>query len=154
MILDLTSLERALAALDRALARSAKAPSDEELRDACIQRFEFTFELCWKMLKRRLEMDLPGATELDTMSDRALIRFGSRAHGPAKPFSDLDLVVMGEQCVPDLVRSAVLETFDESDLPFRVDLVVWAEAPASLRDTVTRMSVPIAVPSAKESAHV
>jgi nucleotidyltransferase substrate binding protein (TIGR01987 family) len=77
MILDLTSLEQALAALDRALARSAKAPSDEELRDACIQRFEFTFELCWKMLKRRLEMDLPGATELDTMSYRALIRTGA-----------------------------------------------------------------------------
>jgi type I restriction enzyme S subunit len=80
--------------------------------------------------------------------------FGSRAHGPAKPFSDLDLVVMGEQPVPDSVRSAVLEAFDESDLPFRVDLVVWAETPASLRDTITRTSVSIAVPPAKESAHV
>lgn len=80
--------------------------------------------------------------------------FGSRAHGPAKPFSDLDLAVMGEQRVPDSVRSAVEEAFDESDLPFRVDLVVWAEAPVSLRDTIARMSVPIAVPPAKESAHV
>jgi nucleotidyltransferase substrate binding protein (TIGR01987 family) len=77
MMLDLTSLEKALAALDRALARAAAEPGDEELRDACIQRFEFTFELCWKMLKRRLEMDLPGATELDTMSYRALIRMGA-----------------------------------------------------------------------------
>jgi nucleotidyltransferase substrate binding protein (TIGR01987 family) len=77
MILDLTSLEKALAALDRALARSAKAPSDEELRDACIQRFEFTFELSWKMLKRRLEMDLPDAAEVDTMSYRTLIRMGA-----------------------------------------------------------------------------
>jgi nucleotidyltransferase substrate binding protein (TIGR01987 family) len=77
MILDLTSLEKALAALDRALARSAKAPGDEELRDACIQRFEFTFELSWKMLKRRLEMDLPDAAEVDTMSYRTLIRAGA-----------------------------------------------------------------------------
>jgi type I restriction enzyme S subunit len=80
--------------------------------------------------------------------------FGSRAHGPAKPFSDLDLVIMGEQRVPDAVRSVVQEAFEESDLPYRVDLVVWAEAPASLRDTITRTSVPIAVPPAKESAHV
>jgi predicted nucleotidyltransferase len=154
MSLDRTSLKKARAALDCALARSAKAPSDEALRDACIQRFECTFELCGTMLKRPLEMDLPDATELDTMSDRALICFGSRAHGPAKPFSDLDLVVMGEQGVPDSVRSAVLEAFDESNLPFRVDLVVWAEAPASLRDTIARTSVPLVMSSAKERAHV
>jgi hypothetical protein len=43
--LDLTPLEKALAALDRGLARWQAAPTDAELRDACIQRFEFTFEL-------------------------------------------------------------------------------------------------------------
>jgi predicted nucleotidyltransferase len=154
MTVNLTALDRARAELDCALARSAKAPSDEDLRDACIQRFECTFELCWTMLKRGLEMDLPDVTELDTMSDRALIRFGSRAHGPAKPFSDLDLVVMGEEGVPHFVRSAVLEAFDESDLPFRVDLVVWAEVPASLRDMIARTSVPLVMSSAKERAHV
>ena len=51
--LDLTPLARALAALDRGLTRWQAAPNDAELLDACIQRFEFTFELCWKMLKRR-----------------------------------------------------------------------------------------------------
>lgn len=77
MKLDLTSLEQALAALDRGLGRAAGAPGDEELRDACIQRFEFTFELCWKMLKRRLELDLPNPHEVDAMSYRALIRVGA-----------------------------------------------------------------------------
>lgn len=52
-------------------------PADEELRDACIQRFESTFELCWKMLKRRLEIDLPNAAEVDAMSYRALMRAGA-----------------------------------------------------------------------------
>lgn len=74
--LDLTAYVRALAALDRGLLRWADAPGDEELRDACIQRFEFTFELAWKMLKRRLERDLPNAAELDSMSYRGLIRLG------------------------------------------------------------------------------
>jgi nucleotidyltransferase substrate binding protein (TIGR01987 family) len=77
MKLDLTSFEKALAALDRGLARAASAPDDEELRDACIQRFEFTFELAWKMLKRRLELDLPNAAEVDAMSYRTLIRTGA-----------------------------------------------------------------------------
>jgi nucleotidyltransferase substrate binding protein (TIGR01987 family) len=76
-VLDLSPLNRALAALDRGLARWSAAPADEELRDACIQRFEFTFELCWKMLRRRLQMDLPSAQEVDTMTWRALIRAGA-----------------------------------------------------------------------------
>lgn len=74
MTLDLSSFEMALASLQRGLMRSEGAPNDEELRDACIQRFEFTFELAWKMLKRRLELDLPSRTELDTLSYRGLIR--------------------------------------------------------------------------------
>lgn len=77
MTLDLSALEKALAALDRALARAATAPHDEELRDACIQRFEFTFELTWKMLKRRLALDLPSAQEVGTMSYRTLMRVGA-----------------------------------------------------------------------------
>ena len=70
-------MQRALGSLDRGLARAGASPADEELRDACIQRFEFTFELAWKMLKRRLEMDLPNAAEVDAMAYRALIRAGA-----------------------------------------------------------------------------
>lgn len=43
----LADLEAALARLDGALAR----PPDEFIRDSAIQRFEFTFELFWKVLK-------------------------------------------------------------------------------------------------------
>ncbi len=77
MRLDLSSLEKALTALERALRRASGAPTDEELRDACIQRFEFTFELAWKMLKRRLALDLPSAQDVDQMTYRTLIRVGA-----------------------------------------------------------------------------
>jgi len=47
--LDLTSFHDALASLQRAVTRwQATGQQDEELRDACIQRFEYTFELSWK----------------------------------------------------------------------------------------------------------
>ncbi len=75
--LDLTSLRDALASLRRALARWQPNPADEEIRDACIQRFEYCFELSWKMLKRRLELDLPDAAAVDAMSYRDLIRSGA-----------------------------------------------------------------------------
>lgn len=75
--LDLSSLQNALASLRRALTRwQAAGGEDEELRDACIQRFEYTFELSWKMLARRLERDLPDAQSVDAMSFRELMRSG------------------------------------------------------------------------------
>lgn len=75
--LDLSSFHNALASLQRAFTRwQAAGQQDEELRDACIQRFEYTFELSWKMLKRRLELDLPDSLSVDAMSFRELMRSG------------------------------------------------------------------------------
>lgn len=44
---------RAVRQLERALAQ----PFDEFIRDAVIQRFEFCYELAWKLLKLRLEQE-------------------------------------------------------------------------------------------------
>lgn len=41
----------------RQLEKAANQPKDEYLRDSVIQRFEFTHELAWKMLKLRLELE-------------------------------------------------------------------------------------------------
>jgi len=75
--LDLTSLRRALASLERGCARSRLAPEDEEVRDGVIQRFEFTYELCWRMLKRQLERDAPVPADIDRASFPELIRLGA-----------------------------------------------------------------------------
>jgi len=77
MPLDFSPLEKAINSLNRALVRAVAAPDDEELRDACIQRFEYTFELCWKMLKRQLELELPNPTEVDGYSYRQLFRIAA-----------------------------------------------------------------------------
>ena len=44
------------------------------LRDGVIQRFEFTFELSWKMLKRYLEEF--GLEKVDSLNNRDLFRVG------------------------------------------------------------------------------
>ena len=74
MHLDFTSLDKALASLNRAIQRSQGSPQDEEVRDAVIQRFEYTYELCWKMLKRQLELEAPNPAIIDTLSFRDLLR--------------------------------------------------------------------------------
>lgn len=55
MVLDISSLQRALASLEKAVTRSRANPEDEEVRDAVIQRFEYTIDLCWKMMQRVLK---------------------------------------------------------------------------------------------------
>jgi hypothetical protein len=63
--------------LERAATRALGAPVDEELRDATIQRFEYTYELAWKMLERHLEAVVPDPARIDTLSFRELMREGA-----------------------------------------------------------------------------
>jgi nucleotidyltransferase substrate binding protein (TIGR01987 family) len=79
MQLDFSSFKKALASLNRALQRSQTAPGDEELRDAVIQRFEYTYELSWKMLKRQLEQESPTPAQIDQLSYRDLLREAAQA---------------------------------------------------------------------------
>jgi len=85
MTLDFSSLDRALASLGRATERSIREPSDEEVRDAVIQRFEYCYKLCWKMLKRQLEQELPNPADADRMSFADLIREGAERGLVAHP---------------------------------------------------------------------
>ncbi len=48
--------------------------------------------------------------------------FGSRATGRFKTGSDIDLAIMNEG-VPEITLSELLSEFEESTLPYRVDLV-------------------------------
>ena len=77
MKIDLSSFKKALASLEKALVRSKGVPEDEEIRDAVIHRFECTYELSWKMLKRQLEQELPTPSDADRLSFKDLIREGA-----------------------------------------------------------------------------
>ncbi len=50
--------------------------------------------------------------------------FGSRANGKARRFSDLDLLFdCGGKPLPDHIKLTIIEAFDNSALPYKVDLV-------------------------------
>jgi nucleotidyltransferase substrate binding protein (TIGR01987 family) len=73
MKLDLSSLKKAINALNRALNEYEKNPS-EFVKDSCIQRFEFTYELSHKFIKRYLEITEANPDEIEEMSFQQLIR--------------------------------------------------------------------------------
>lgn len=62
--------------------------------------------------------------------------FGSRARNQPKPYSDLDLVIMGETPTPLNTLGQLLEAFASSELPWRVDVVDWASTSAEFRQQI------------------
>ena len=74
MSLNFDALIKAFASLNIAIQRAMKDPKDLEVRDACIQRFEYTFELCVKTIKRYIEMEMPISENIDQMNYRDLMR--------------------------------------------------------------------------------
>jgi type I restriction enzyme S subunit len=51
--------------------------------------------------------------------------FGSRVTGTAKPYSDVDLAVISKDGLDKNKLWELREAFEESDLPFSVDVLDW-----------------------------
>lgn len=62
---------------DEGLSRYCSDTSDAQIRDGLIQRFEFTYDLAHKMLRRALERAAANPEEVDRMSFPTLIRTAS-----------------------------------------------------------------------------
>uniref|UniRef100_E6VMJ8 DNA polymerase beta domain protein region n=1 Tax=Rhodopseudomonas palustris (strain DX-1) TaxID=652103 RepID=E6VMJ8_RHOPX len=80
--------------------------------------------------------------------DRDVVVFGSRARGNAKPHSDLDLAVLGDDPLGLHKMAELKEAFEESDLPFKVDVVEWAQTDARFRAVIRRDAVQVQAASA------
>ena len=76
----LAPLRKAFASLDAALA--VLHPNDLT-RDGAIQRFEYTYELCWKFMKRHLEWT--GTLDSYRLSKKDIFRQAARAGLIADP---------------------------------------------------------------------
>jgi nucleotidyltransferase substrate binding protein (TIGR01987 family) len=80
MPLDIAPLSNAVQRLREGLVRHQAEPHDEQVRDGLIQRFEFTYELSHKMLRRYLQEILPSPEDAARMTFAELVRTGN-AHG-------------------------------------------------------------------------
>lgn len=74
MPIDLTPLASAIARLEEGQVRYLGDTSDMQIRDGLIQRFEFTYDLAHKMLRRYLAMSDANPDAVAQMSFPTLIR--------------------------------------------------------------------------------
>ena len=74
MKLDTSSLGNAVRRLREGLARYEREPADEQIRDGLIQRFEFTYELSHKMLRRYLKETAASLNDVERMPFADLVR--------------------------------------------------------------------------------
>jgi type I restriction enzyme S subunit len=81
----------------------------------------------WEIVRTILRRHVPG---------REVKFYGSRARNRFKPFSDLDLAILGEQPVPWDVLIALKNDYVESELPFKVDITPWSSFSQAMRDAI------------------
>lgn len=62
--------------------------------------------------------------------------FGSRIAGVAKKYSDFDLIIIGNEKITRKVMVGLKEAFEESKLPFRVDVLDWHAISESFRKVI------------------
>ena len=72
--------------------------------------------------------------------------FGSRVKGTAKPYSDLDLAVIANKPLSIHDYAELKEAFDESDLPYRVDIVDWAATSESFKNIIRLDKIVVQLP--------
>jgi len=84
-MLQLNSLVKAIQSLEVALTRWEATPTDQEVRDSVVQRFEYTYELCHKMLRRQLQEMSASPVEVVALDYKSLIREGAKFKLIARP---------------------------------------------------------------------
>jgi nucleotidyltransferase substrate binding protein (TIGR01987 family) len=72
--LDISPLAHAVARLREGLERHQREPADELVRDGLIQRFEYTYELCHRLLRRFVRETAASPEGVDHMAFQDLIR--------------------------------------------------------------------------------
>jgi len=81
MPLDLSSFKKAVDSLDRAIKVAAERTNfdrQEVIRAGVIHTLKITYELCWKFMKRWLELNVGGAT-VDGVTRKELFRLAAES---------------------------------------------------------------------------
>ena len=89
------------------------------------------------------DMELIRAIVNHQVPEYEVYAFGSRVKGMTAKHSDLDLVIMTEKPLSTERMADLKDAFMNSDLPFKVDVVDWAETKERFREIIRREAVAV-----------
>ncbi len=90
----------------------------------------------WQIVKDILQKQVP---------QYEVWAFGSRVKMAAGPYSDLDLAIISKEPLPLMISAALNEAFSESDLPWKVDVVDWANTSPSFRALIEQEKITLQI---------
>jgi len=64
--------------------------------------------------------------------------FGSRVGQKSKKHSDLDIVIRTDLPLPAITLAYLRDSFSESNLPFKVDVVDWSRISKDFKDIIEK----------------
>ena len=88
-----------------------------------------------KVIREIFDNVLPAKTEV--------VLFGSRACDKARKYSDVDLALQAEEAISIDLILKLYDRFEESDLPFRVEIVDLRRASPDMSDEIKKHGVRI-----------
>ncbi|MBU2592626.1 MAG: nucleotidyltransferase domain-containing protein [Patescibacteria group bacterium] len=74
-------------------------------------------------------------------SSYRIFLFGSRATGENRKMSDVDLGILGKKSIPSFVKVKIEEELENSEIPFKIDLVDFKKVSTSFRETAMKKVV-------------
>ena len=75
--------------------------------------------------------------------DVEVLLFGSRATGAAREFSDIDLCLKSTRPISLAELSAWKEKFQNSNIPYKVDLVSYEDLSEDFRQLISKTAIPL-----------
>ena len=79
-------------------------------------------------------------TYLDRQKYRVFI-FGSRASGSSRKFSDIDIGIEAKGEIPAATLVEIEEAFNESDLPYTIDLVDFSNVSHNFKSQAKKQTI-------------
>jgi uncharacterized protein len=74
-------------------------------------------------------------------SDASVVLFGSRARGMHHPGSDVDIGIIPRKPIDKKILSLLRLTFEESSIPYKIDIVDLSETSPEFRSVALKDSV-------------
>ncbi len=122
-------------------AKACLALVPDFIRDA-IDIYETMSDSPWMEMSRSIDLTSDQRNTVEVLiarylSDTEAWAYGSRVGWTSRPQSDLDVVVKATPEQADAV-STLREAFEDSSLPFRVNLFIWEEVPDLFREQIVQ----------------